>query len=51
MDSLLASFVSNAAAGGLVGAYVSLYGNPLSSFAQTNQIPYLQSKGVYVDWP
>jgi Leucine-rich repeat (LRR) protein len=48
----LSSLVSNAAAGGLgTNDVVWFSGNPLSSFAQTNQIPYLQSKGVNVTWP
>jgi hypothetical protein len=48
----LSSLVSNAAAGGLgTGDEVWLSGNPLSSFAQTNQIPYLRSQGVTVYWP
>jgi hypothetical protein len=45
----LSSFVSNAAAGGLgTGDKVFLYDNPLSSFARTNQIPFLQARGAEV---
>jgi hypothetical protein len=48
----LSSIVSNAAQGGRGYMFeVYLSGNPLSSFAQTNQIPYLRSKGVTVVWP
>ena len=47
----LSCFVSNATAGELVGTAIYLSGNPLSQFAQTNQIPYLESKGIYIQWP
>ena len=45
----LSSFVSNAMAGGLgSNDLVTLYGNPLTMYAKTNQIPYLQMKGATV---
>jgi Leucine-rich repeat (LRR) protein len=48
----LSSLVTNALQGGLgAGDQVYLSGNPLSDFAVTSQIPYLQSRGVTVFWP
>jgi hypothetical protein len=48
----LSLLVSNAARGGLgAGDVVYLQGNPLNSYAQTNQIPYLTNQGVTVYYP
>lgn len=49
----LAPLLTNAAARGLgPGDQVWLGGNPLSKFAQTNQIPILRNTyGVSVYWP
>jgi Leucine-rich repeat (LRR) protein len=48
----LATLVTNAVQGGLgAGDTVWLSGNPLSSFAVTNQIPILQAAGVTVNYP
>jgi hypothetical protein len=47
----LSSLVTNALRGGLgTGDAVILNGNPLSSFAKTNQIPVLESYGVEVEF-
>ena len=49
----LSALVTNATAGGLsAGDTVDVSGNPLSSFAQTNQVPLLRNVyGVTVVWP
>ncbi|MCX8093267.1 MAG: leucine-rich repeat domain-containing protein, partial [Candidatus Goldbacteria bacterium] len=45
----ITALVTNCNAGGLgLGDYVYLYNNPLSSQAINTDIPYLQSKGVYI---
>jgi Leucine-rich repeat (LRR) protein len=48
----LTPLLTNALRGGLgFGDKVWLQNNPLSEFAQTNQIPFLRSNGVVVYWP
>lgn len=49
----LSGLVTNASLGGLgPGDNVWLSGNPLTSFAQTNQIPILRNQyGVTIHWP
>ena len=48
----LSLLVSNAARGGLgAGDVIYLQGNPLNSYAQTIQIPYLTNQGVTVYYP